>query len=90
MPSNTFFETGECGERRIRIKHWKTGFSIKCMNGTKTLVSTPFDQENYSNDLSNFCEDCKSKDIILFMNRRRVSQMNICFALPRLKGEEKR
>jgi hypothetical protein len=61
MPSKTEKCFGDCHELVIRTKKWRAGYSIKCTNGniTNTLVSTPYNEENFKESLANFCNGCK-------------------------------
>ena len=61
MPSKTERCFGDCHELVIRTKKWRAGFSIKCNSGKtiNTLVSTPYDEDNFKEALANFCNGCK-------------------------------
>jgi len=56
--SETSFVEGKCREKRLRIKKWKRGFSLKC-EGHGTLMVTPFHEETFQNELKIFCKDCE-------------------------------
>ena len=51
--------SGSCG-CDIRVKEWKSGFSIKCLNpkNQNTQVVTPFDEKLLGESLRYFCRDC--------------------------------
>ena len=59
MAAYVHVRSGSCGYD-IRIKEWKNGFSIKCLNPKRknTMVVTPFDEELFDESLRYFCRDC--------------------------------
>ena len=44
----------------VRIKVWKAGFSLKCLNPkrSKTQVVTPYSEQYFRDSLSDFCKGC--------------------------------
>jgi len=59
MTTSTIYTKGKCGVICLRLKQWKSGFSIKCDKKRKTLVGMPFHKELYIDDFRTFCIDCE-------------------------------
>jgi hypothetical protein len=60
MTTVIMFKDGKCAAfKPIRIKHWDSGFSIKCMKGKKAIVGRPYYEDTLQFGLKTFCENCK-------------------------------
>jgi len=59
MTTQIVYTKGKCGIVCLRLKQWKSGFSIRCDRKGKALVGRPFLIEFYVDDLKSFCEGCK-------------------------------
>ena len=62
MSTSETWIIGKCNQRRIRVKQWQAGFSIKCSLGKKTIVGRPNDPEFLKFDLDTFCDNCEKKE----------------------------
>ena len=53
------FKEAPC-KNKLRIKVWKAGFSLKCMNPKrqKTQVVTPYSEQYYAHSVEDFCKGC--------------------------------
>ena len=59
--SEEVYTEGQC-KRPLRLKHWKSGFSVKCVEGVRTFMGTPFDPEAYAYGFATFCSDCPDRE----------------------------
>jgi hypothetical protein len=60
-------QAGACKNAMIRIKRWRAGFSIKCLDYAQnnTLMVTPFDEAHLQEKLKTFCEGCPALKFIV-------------------------
>lgn len=60
---NETFSLGRCKRKILRVRTWKTGFSIKCNRlkrmEKRTLIHWPYDAGVLKEELSVFCDKCK-------------------------------
>ena len=61
MKAELTFKDGLCGSKNIRVKVWKSGFSIKCLKGKRTIVGRPYVQDDLTFDLAIFCDVCRDE-----------------------------
>ena len=58
MTTEIIHKDAPCG-KQIRVKRWQQGYSIKCLQGKKTMVGRPYYEDYYQPDLKVFCQGCE-------------------------------
>ena len=57
--SETYLVLGRCRKKRIQVKIWDRGGSVKCLDGNGTIISYPTPSKiQVSQDIIEICSDC--------------------------------